>query len=218
VEKDATLSDLELSGSWAPSGMDDLGGCLEKLAESSDPVTRSCAAFQLGAWNAGRDDVAQALAWLKKSEDDRARALAGRIYRSCLKDASAAAAEYRAIRSPVFALHPQVVVERDLALMELGPETLPERRRWLEKVAALDDERLVEQRAQLAYDDGRPEEALGLLTSRRFQLVLQRYARSDLFRRIRGADAPIPESLGEDDLARWGGCREHEDLSAEGAQ
>jgi hypothetical protein len=145
--------------------------------------------------------------------DDRAFALRGRLLRFVKEDAAAAAAEFAKIGSPdVFGCHPQVVVERDLALAAL-PSTLAERATWLARVGALDDDALTERRALLQLDQGHPEAAVATLNSRQFQLLHQRYVRSDLYRKCLGLarDAEVPASLGEDELARWGAYREHED-------
>ena len=199
------------SDNWAPSGMDDLGPALERLYAREETALRSFCAFQLGAWFAGRDAVDHALFWLARSTDDRAFALAARLHRFCRKDATTAVRWFGFIRSEPFALHPQVVVERDLALAMIGATTLHERQTWLDRVVASSDESIVERRAQLAFDQGRPQEALKYLMSQPFQLVHQRYVRSDLLRSIVGSGAVIPESLGEDDLARWGAYREYQE-------
>lgn len=219
-----------LADNWAPSGMDALGPLLSDLATSSSSPTegdagggresaalpdelRSFFSFQLGAWYAGRGAVDEALEALAKSADDRAHALRGRLLRFVKEDAVGAAAAFADISCGVFAIHPQVIVERDLALALLPGKKVAERKRWLEQVSALNDDLLAERRAQLQFDDGEAEAALATLESQQFQLLHQRYARSDLYRQGAGLerDAEVPPTLGEDDLARWGAYREHED-------
>jgi hypothetical protein len=105
------------------------------------------------------------------------------------------------------------VIERDLALAALGKETLEERARWLDAVSALEDDWLLERRASLLIDEGRPEEARTLLSKTQFQLVHQRYARTRLWRQIerdlRLDPVPGTDWLGEDDLAEFGAYREY---------
>jgi hypothetical protein len=198
---------------WAVSGMSDLGQALHWAASVTDGSVRDQWLFQLGAWQAGRDDVDAALETLSSSQEDRARALSGRLFLRCRKDATNAVACFQAIQSEAIALHPQVVIERDLALAALGNETFEERARWLDAVSALEDEWLVERRASLLVDQGRYEEARKLLRETRFQLVHQRYARTRLWRRIErelGLDPdPSLAWLGEDDLAEFGAYREY---------
>ena len=90
---------------------------------------------------------------------------------------------------------------------------LADRKIWLDKVSALNDDLLAERRAQLQFDEGDKEAAVETITTQNFQLMHQRYARSDLYRSCVGLprDGEVPPSLGEDDLARWGAYREFED-------
>ncbi len=196
---------------WAVSGMSDLGEGLRWAASVTDGSTRDRWLFQLGAWQAGRDDVDAALESLSLSGDDRARALSGRLFLRCRKDAKNAVACFRAIQSEAISLHVQVVIERDLALAALGKETLEERARCLDAVSALEDDWLVERRASLLIDQGKYQEAQDLLRKTPFQLVHQRYLRTQLWRQIErelGLDpVPWPAWLGEDDLAEFGAYR-----------
>ena len=206
-----------MADNWAPSGMDELGPVLAGLVGSGElaamPGLLSYMQFQLGAWHAGRGDASASLEALAKSADDRARALSGRLLRFVNDDAAAAAAEFAKIADPVFAAHPQVVIERDLALAALPDKHLGVRAAWLQKVSGLNDDGLTERRALLQHDSGDSVAALATLTTRQFQLLHQRYVRSDLYRCCAGLprDAPVPASLGEDELARWGAYREHEE-------
>jgi len=205
---------------WAPSGMEKLGEALDWAAEA-DPQNRPAWLFQLGAWHAGRDELAPACTALRESEDDRAKALLGRLLRRSEKDPRRAVEAYRSIRNPAVALHPQVTVERDLALALLGEETLEEREAWLRQTAALEDEWLRERWAALRLDQDRPLEAEEILKATRFQLIHQRYARTRLWRRIQQRlgrpDDEVPAWLGEDDLAEFGAYREYEEDVEAGA-
>ena len=129
------------------------------------------------------------------------------------RDARAAAKCFRAIESEAISLHPQVVIERDRALAALGPETLAERRRWLDAVSALDDEWLAERRASLLIDCGESQGALNVLRNTHFQWVHQRYERTRLWRQAEASlglePVDYPSWLGEDDLAEFGAYREH---------
>lgn len=198
---------------WAVTGMAALGDALSWAASCTDGIERHRWLFQHGAWLAGRGEADKALDVLTQSSDDRARALAGRLWLVYRHDAHVAAKCFREILSQAVALHPQVVIERDKALAALGSETLDERRRWLEAVSALDDEWLAERRASLLIDAGDFESALRVMKSTRFQLVHQRYERTRLWRQIESALGLQPENhpawSGEDDLAEFGAYREH---------
>ncbi len=211
---DAAPEPPDLTGNcWAPSGMNELREALAWAAGLAGEPARGRWLLQLGAWLAGRDEIDAAIAALKDADDARARALLGRLYRRNKNDFAAAADAFRAIREPAIALHPQVMVERDLALAGLGPQTLAERDAWLAQIAALDDEWVRERLAHLRADQGRPAEARQVLRDTHFQLVHQRYARTRLWRKIEKALAEPPLAdiafLGEDDLAEFGAYREY---------
>jgi len=197
---------------WAASGMTDLGDALSWAALSTQGSERDRWLFQRGAWLAGRGETDSALEVLAQSGDDRARALSGRLWLVQRREAPAAAKCFRAIESEAISLHPQVVIERDKALAALGPESLSERRRWLDAVWALDDEWLAERRASLLIDGGDSQAALNVLRSTRFQLVHQRYERTRLWRQVEAnlglEPVEYPMWLGEDDLADFGAYRE----------
>ena len=87
-----------------------------------------------------------------------------------------------------------------------------ERARWLDAVAALEDEWLAERRASFLIDSGDFEGGRDVLRNTRFQFVHQRYARTRLWRQVEknlGME-PVehPAWLGEDDLAEFGAYRE----------
>jgi len=199
---------------WAITGCEELEEAL-RYAAASKPEEASVWRMQLGTWYAGRDRIEEAIAELEASGEDRAWALAARLYRRNKGDPRRAAECYRNIRSRALALHPQVIVERDLALSGIGPETWAEREYWLSQTSALQDEWLAERRAAWLADTGRYEEAKRLLEQTAFQLVHQRYARTKLWRRImKGLGEPVreaPASLGEDDLFVFGAYREYQE-------
>lgn len=201
------------SNRWAVSGMAELGEALAWAAESTEGIERERWLFQQGAWLAGRGEADAAMEILAQSRDDRARGLTGRLFMVHKRDARAAAECFRAIESEAVALHPQIVVERDRALKALGKEALPERRRWLDAVSALEDEWVAECRADMLNESGEPQAALDVLRRTRFQLVHQRYERTRVLRRIEAKLGMEPEMfpswLGEDDLAEFGAYREH---------
>ncbi|QNK59223.1 DUF5107 domain-containing protein [Paenibacillus sp. PAMC21692] len=197
---------------WAISGYEEMEAAL-RFAVASRPDQECAWRMQLGAWYAGKDRIDEALAELTASGEDRAWALAARLYRRNKGDNAKAAECYRSIRSQAFALHPQVTYERDLALSGIGPQTLAEREYWLERTSALQDEWLAERRAAWLADSGRFAEAKRLLAGTAFQLVHQRYARTKLWRRIMEGlgeqEREAPAFLGEDDLFAFGAYREY---------
>jgi hypothetical protein len=205
------------SNCWAISGMADLGDALAWAAKSTEGTERARWLFQHGTWLAGRGEPDDALKVLALSDDDRARALSGRIWLVNHRNPQAAATCFRAIESEAIALHPQVVIERDEALAALGHETLDERRRWLDAISALDDEWIAERRASLLHDSGDPQAAMNVLRNTRFQLVHQRYKRTRLWRQLEVDLGMEPEEfpawLGEDDLAEFGAYREHPEVN-----
>lgn len=209
--------DVTAGPCWAPSGIDDLGNALRWAAAVGSQKPAWLA--QLGFWLAGREEIDAALEALLQSGNDPALALAGRLYRRCKNDAGASAECFRRIQSEVFALHPQVSVERDLTLTRLGSAAFAEREKWLGKSAALQDDGLIERRVALLVEQGNFTAAKILLEGHRFQLVHQRYARTRLWKTIQeGLSLPTDRpqrSLGEDDLAEFGAYREYQEDAAE---
>src|SRR5699024_1964882 len=147
---------------WAPSGMDALGPALEWASFAVGKHGRDGWLLQLGCWLASRGRIDDALAHLAASGDDRARALAGRLHLKIRNDPRGAIDAFRAIANPAFGLHPQVVVERDVALAALGDETLAERERWLAAVNNSQDEWLIERKAAFLLDQGKAAKARAL--------------------------------------------------------
>ena len=127
-------------------------------------------------------------------------------------DIEGAAKALRSIQEKWLQLHPQIIVQRDEVLRNLGTETLAEREQWLSQVDALQDERIIERRVQLLIDRGEFQRAKELLLSVSFQKVHQRYARTALWNqiceRLSEPCLPVPPELGEDQLAAFGAYRE----------
>ena len=198
---------------WAPSGMENLQPAFEWAVRNTHSTKADLWRFHYGTWLAGRGKIEDAIHVLADCQMGVAKALLARIYRT-RGEMKLAATALEAIREPWLQLHPQVVVERDKALRALGTQTLPERERWLDKVASLKDEWIIERRVQLLIDKGEIQSAKQLLLSTPFQKVHQTYTRTGMWVQICEALGepcnPIPVSLGEDRLARFGAYREFE--------
>jgi hypothetical protein len=198
---------------WAPSGLENLGAAFEWAIAQTPDRQSDLWKFHYGAWLAGSGDTERAIRVLSSATNGVAKALLARLYQA-KGGINQAASALEQVREPWLQLHPQVIVERDQILAALGKETLPERERWLNKVAALKDEWVIERRVQLLIDKGEVQSAKALLLSTPFQKVHQTYTRSGLWMQICGKlhepCTPIPEVLGEDRLARFGAYREFE--------
>jgi hypothetical protein len=196
---------------WAPSGMESLGPAFEWASEHSDGEDRDLWRCHYGTWLAGRGDIEKAIPVLMECENGVGKALLGRLLAS-KDDITGAAKAFAAIRERWLQLHPQIVVERDQVLRRLGKKTLAQREQWLTSVGALTDEWIAERKVQLLIDKGRVREAKRLLLATPFQKVHQTYTRTGLWlqicRTLKEPCQPIPRSLGEDTLARFGAYRE----------
>lgn len=198
---------------WAPSGIEDLGLAFKWVVGKTPDARADLWKFYHGAWLAGRGDTEDAITTLASCHTGVAKALLARLHRA-RGDIKEAASVIEGIQEPWLQLHPQVVVERDKILRDLGKQTLVEREKWLSKVNALHDEWIVERKVQLLIDRGETQEAKQLLLSTSFQEIHQTYTRTALWMQIcetltQSCD-PIPQSLGEDRLARFGAYREFE--------
>jgi hypothetical protein len=213
AEGRATEAPDPLLCNWAPSGMDDLDGAFRWMISNSEPPKAELWMFHYGAWLAGRGRAREAITVLADCDLGVAKALLARLY-VLTGELTKALDAYAAITEQWVALHPQVVVERDMALRKAGNYTLDEREKWLSMTDALPDEWLAQRRVQLLVDKGMYEQAKALLLSTDFQKVHQTYTRTDLWEQIckRLGEPPgeIPERLGEDRLARFGAYREFE--------
>jgi drug/metabolite transporter (DMT)-like permease len=184
---------------WPPSGMEDLKPAFEWAINRSGAGTSDMWKYYYGAWAAGRGDTALAIRNLKESGIGIAKALLSRLLRLSGDNAGAAQA-YALIEDRWLQLHPQVVVERDKTLRNLGKVTLSDREHWLKEVDALNDEGIIERRIQLLIDKGDAEEARKLLLSVRFQKVTGLYTYLLWFQicdRLNPIRLPVPDQLGE---------------------
>lgn len=197
---------------WPPSGMAELEDAIKWARENSDLELKDIWKCYLGIWYAGNDCFDDALKVLADVNSDFARITEARIYLGKKNQPTECVDSLSKIQNLALAIHPQVVIERDMALELLGSDSLEERERWLEKVSALKDEGLVERRCQLLFDQRKFKEAKGILETTNFSLVHQRYFRTNLWIKINeqlGVDEGenFLESLGEDRLAKFGQYR-----------
>jgi hypothetical protein len=198
---------------WAPSGMEDLDRSFERAIAESEEKQKDLWRFYYGTWLASRGKNDKALSILRDSKTGLARLVSARIHK--LKpDMESAMKEFSAIKEKWLQLHPQVIIERDKVLRNLGSHTLKEREEWLSKVVALTDEWIIERRVQLLIDKGEYQQAYDLLMSANFQKVHQTYTRTGLWmqlcEKLKKPCLPVPEKLGEDRLANFGAYREFE--------
>jgi len=198
---------------WAPSGMEDLTAAFEWAIEKTTGDDAELWRFHYGAWLAGRGIRRAAIQVLSANSLGVAKALLARLLQ-LEGDAEGAATAFTSIQEKWLQIHPQIVVERDAVLRNLGPHTLAERETWLDQVGALPDEWIIERRVQLLIDQSEYQTAKRLLLSVSFQKVHQRYTRTGLWKqiceRLNEPYLPIPTELGEDQLARFGTYREFE--------
>ena len=198
---------------WAPSGMENLDAAFKWAITSTDKEKTDLWKFYYGTWLAGRDKTDEAIKILSSAKTGVAKALLARLLK-IKGDMNAARNAFESIDEKWLQLHPQIVVERDKVLRNLGPQTIPEREQWLLKVDALKDEWIIERKVQLLIDKGEIQKAKDLLLSTPFQKVHQTYTRTNLWMQIcdklKISYYPIPKELGEDQLARFGAYREYE--------
>ncbi|WP_298735748.1 DUF5107 domain-containing protein [uncultured Chitinophaga sp.] len=198
---------------WPPSGMEDLDGPFRMAIGTSNGEEHALWQFYYGAWLAGRGRNEDAVRSLTASKTGVAKVLLARLLLQ-QNDMQGARDAFNAIHEKWLQLHPQVVVERDILLRSVGTQTIPEREAWLNQVAALPDEWLMERRVQLLIDKGALQQAKALLLSTPFQKVNQTSARTALWMQLCGQlkepCTPVPQQLGDDRLARFGAYREYE--------
>jgi hypothetical protein len=198
---------------WAPSGMENLDESFNLAIKYSTGENKDNWKFYYGTWLAGRGNADDAIKILSETKTGLAKALLARLLK--LKgDMNGARNAFESITEPWLQIHPQMIIERDKVLRNLGKQTIPERERWLSKVDALKDEWVIERRVQLLIDKDEAQKAKDLLLSTSFQKVHQTYTRTSLWKQI--CDKlnipflPIPVQLGEDRLANFGAYREYE--------
>jgi hypothetical protein len=198
---------------WAPSGMENLSKPFEWAIKNSKGEKVDRWKFHYGSWLAGIGKSDEAITTLSATNDGVAKALLARLLKM-KGDTAGARKALESIKEPWLQLHPQVMVERDKILRNLGPQTIAEREEWLSKVASLKDEWVIERRVQFLIDKGETEAARKLLLSVPFQKVHQTYTRTNLWMQIceklKISCSPIPKELGEDRLATFGAYREYE--------
>jgi uncharacterized protein DUF5107/uncharacterized protein len=199
---------------WPPSGMEDLNAAFKWAIEETDGGERERWKFYHATWLAGRGKKREAIAELSATRSlGVAKALLARLL-AMDGDIAGAANALASIKETSLQLHPQIIVARDRALRALGTRTLAEREQWLDRVNALSDERIIERRVQLLIDSGDSQAAKRLLLSASFQKVHQRYVRTAMWKQIceklHEPALPIPDRLGEDQLAAFGAYREFE--------
>lgn len=158
------------------------------------------AAVPLALWLAFRDRPTDALPLVESGPGPMAHRLAGLILWKALGRPACAVASLAEgpLRDPV------AVAELDTLYAELGRH---ETRASL--LSAAPDHRLIlERRADLSLAWGRPAETIRLLSARRWPREHQRYVRTELWQRamalLGNPKAKVPDSLGEDNLARFG--------------
>jgi hypothetical protein len=198
---------------WAPSGMENLDAAFKWAIDHSNGETADLWKFYYGTWLAGRDKKDDAIKILSSVNIGVAKTLLARLLKS-KGDMNGARNAFESIQEKWLQIHPQVIVERDKVLRNLGAQTIPEREQWLSKVDALKDEWVIERKVQLLIDKGEIQQAKDLLLSTPFQKVHQTYTRTNLWMQIcdklKISPYPIPKVLGEDQLARFGAYREYE--------
>lgn len=202
---------------WPPSGMDELGNAITWAISVSEPNSEFTGlwSYYLAVWYAGRGEKDAALSILGDTDCDWASLLEGRLLRYWNSDPVGAAKSLSRIQCRSLALHPQVVIERDIILSLLESKSLPERAEWLRQVNSLQDDGLAERTIQFLLDSGKAEEALQLMETTNFEPVHQRYVRTKLWNDIHESlerqTRITGENLGEDDLAQFGLYRSYED-------
>ena len=196
---------------WAPSGMENMNAAFEWAIGNTNDEKAEQWKFHYGTWLAGTGKKTEAIRVLSTSSLGLAHALLARLLKS-EGDIEGAGKALGSIQERWLQLHPQIVVQRDEVLRNLGTHTMAEREKWLNQVDALQDEWIIERRVQLLIDRGELQEAKRLLLSVSFQKVHQRYARTALWNqlceKLHEPCLPVPAALGEDRLATFGAYRE----------
>lgn len=197
---------------WPPSGMENLDAPFRWAIGKTNGTTADHWRFYYGTWLAGRGEADEAIKVLSLSKLGLSKALLARLLVQ-KNDIAGARKAFDSITEPWLQIHPQIIIERDKVLRSVGNETLAEREQWLAKVDALKDEFVIERKVQLLIDKNEPQAAKELLLSTPFQKVHQTYTRTDLWiqicEKLKISPYPIPDQLGEDQLARFGAYREY---------
>lgn len=198
---------------WPPSGMENMDAPFKWVISKTSGAAADSWRFYYGTWLAGRGKADEAIKILSVTKSGLGKVLLARLLKQ-KGDMTGARNAFAAITEPWLQIHPQVIIERDKVLRNLGPQTIAERGEWLSKVDALKDEWIIERKVQLLIDKGEPRAAKDLLLSVPFQMVHQTYTRTGLWtqicKKLNIPVYPIPAQLGEDQLARFGAYREYE--------
>lgn len=198
---------------WPPSGMENLDEPFKMAINNSTGENKTNWKFYYGTWLAGRGNSEEAIKILSQTDLGIAKALLARLLKQ-KGNMNGAKRAFEEIKEKWLQLHPQVVIERDKVLRNIGKQTIPERESWLSQVEALKDEWVIERTIQLLIDKEDYEKAKDLLLSTTFQKVHQTYTRTGLWMQIseklKIPFEPVPPQLGEDRLARFGAYREFE--------
>jgi hypothetical protein len=128
--------------------------------------------FYYGTWLAGRDRTDESINILSTTKNGIAKALLARLLKA-KGDMNGAKEAFESITEKWLQIDPQIVIERDKVLRNLGSQNIPEREQWLSKVDALKDEWIIERKVQLLIDKDEPQKAKDLLLSTSFQKVHQ---------------------------------------------
>jgi hypothetical protein len=199
------------SNVWPPCGMYQLESAIKWAVHNSLKEQQELWKYYLAVWHAGCGEKELALFNLKDTNLDLARALEARLLRRRNQDYEGALKSLLSIKAEAVALHPQVVIERDIVLAHFKDRYLNERKLWLNQVNSLEDDGLIERRAFYLFDTGKKQEAMELLANTKFELVHQRYERTALWQKLNvelgSSSVTPPDSLGEDDLAVFGAYR-----------
>jgi hypothetical protein len=198
---------------WPPSGIENMDAAFKWAIDQTRGETADSWLFYYGTWLAGRGKADEAIKVLSNTKAGLAKVLLARLLKQ-KGDIAGARRAFEDITEPWLQIHPQVIIERDKVLRNIGLKTLAEREKWLSKVDALKDEWIIERKVQLLIDKDEPQAAKDLLLSVPFQMVHQTYSRTGLWmqicKKLNISAFPIPRQLGEDQLARFGAYREYE--------
>lgn len=197
---------------WPPCG---IAGLKEALKYFSETDANAVWKYYYAVYLLAEDDsnFREAVTLLNEAAIPYAFALLGRIFRvKGYYEESLQA--FEKITDEAWSLHPQIVYERDLTL-EYFKDKVDLRLKYLNAIDQIDDDYITERRIKCLMDDGNYEAAKELLLSHRFEMVHQRYVRTKMLQEIaaqKGEDAnsPVPQNIGEDELATYGAYRVNE--------
>lgn len=214
AHKNGTDFDIDRieDGNWPSVCMPELKEALKGFAEKNEePQWKYYYALYLLTEEDKNKE--QAMELLKAADTAAANAFLGRIYRQQGEYEKSLEA-YERITDPTWLMHTQLIIERDMTLEKIDG-TADRRWEYLSSVDELTDEYLMERRVNCLIALKRFMEAKELLLSHSFELVHQRYDRTNMWREILqalGEEIPknIPLSLGEDELATYGAYRVNE--------